>query len=237
MDYEKKLGKLEAKLGYTFKNKEYLIEALTHSSYANEQLARNIPSRSNERLEFLGDSVLGIVASTYLFESYADVPEGELSNIRKELICTSALVDYAKEVTLGSYLILGNGEIKEEGKKKDSILEDAFEALLGAIYLDSAKTLDAVTSFVLPFLSKRSKVVETDFSDYKSELQQIIQQTPGEKLTYEVTEKVGPDNDPTFTVAAKLNSNLIGVGKGRSKKKAEQAAAKDALSKFFMKNI
>lgn len=235
MSNENKIEKLEERLGYSFKNKALLREALTHSSYANELMQRNIPSRSNERLEFLGDSVLEIIASTYLYDCYRDVPEGELTKIRSEIICTDALCDYAKEIGLGNYLLLGNGERKYDGKNKPTTLENAFEALLGAIYLDCGCTLDAVRDFALPFISKRSKEAELDFTDYKSELQQIIQQTPGETLHYEVTNRIGPDNAPTFTVAALLNSNVIGSGTGHSKRKAEQEAAKDALTKFFKK--
>ncbi|MBR2473576.1 MAG: ribonuclease III [Clostridia bacterium] len=236
MSNGKNLCTLEQKLGYSFENKGLLSEALTHSSYANELMQRNIPSRSNERLEFLGDSVLEIIASTYLFESYADVPEGELTKIRSEIICTDALCDYAKEIGLGDYLLLGNGERKYDGKNKPTTLENAFEALLGAIYLDSGCTLERVRDFAIPYISKRAKEAEIDSTDYKSELQQIIQQTPGETLSYEVTDRVGPDNAPTFTVAALLNSNVIGTGTGHSKRKAEQNAAKNALTRFFKKS-
>lgn len=226
---------LEKKIGYVFKDKSFLYEALTHSSYANELTQRNIPTRSNERLEFLGDSVLEIISSTYLFTEYPDVPEGELTRLRSEIICTAALSSYASEIELGEHLLLGNGERKCGGHKKPTTLENAFEALLGAMYLDSNRSLETVRSFALPFLIGRTSVAECDITDYKSELQQIIQQTPGEVLTYKEISKVGPDNDPTFTVAAKLNSNVIGTGTGHSKKKAEQSAAKDAILKFFKK--
>lgn len=235
MPKDNTLAKLEEKLGYTFKNKDLLTEALTHSSYANELGQRNIVVQSNERLEFLGDSVLEIIATTYLYKSFPEIPEGELTKIRSESICTAALSDYAKEIDLGDYLLLGNGERKHDGKNKLSTLENAFEALLGAIYMDSNCTLDNVTRFTVPFLAKRADAAALDSTDYKSELQQIIQQTPGEKLIYEVISKTGPDNDPTFTVSAMLNSNVIGTGKGHSKRKAEQDAAKDALKRFFLK--
>lgn len=229
------IKELEKKIGYVFKDKSLLYEALTHSSYANELTQRNIPTRSNERLEFLGDSVLEIISSTYLFTEYPDVPEGELTRLRSEIICTAALSSYAAEIELGEYLLLGNGERKCGGHKKPTTLENAFEALLGAMYLDADRSLETVRAFVLPFLTGRISVAECDITDYKSELQQIIQQTPGEVLTYEEISKVGPDNDPTFTVVAKLNSNVIGTGTGHSKKKAEQSAAKDAMLKFFKK--
>lgn len=235
MSTETKLKKLEERLSHTFSDASLLTEALTHSSYANELMQRNIPSRSNERLEFLGDAVLEIVASTYLFENFPDVPEGELTKIRSEIICTAALSNYAKQINLGDYLLLGNGERKNDGKNKPTTLENAFEAILGAIYLDCGRSLEKVRAFAVPFLAERAEGAAIDSTDYKSDLQQIIQQTPGEELKYEVTDRVGPDNDPTFTVTALLNSNVIGVGKGHSKRKAEQQAAKDALSKFFKK--
>ncbi len=227
--------KLEKTVGYTFKNKKLLTEALTHSSYSNELLQRNIDSRSNERLEFLGDSVLEIVSTTYLFENFPSIPEGELTKLRSEVICTEALSGYAAEISLGDFLLLGKGEKKGGGQNKPSTLENAFEALLGAIYLDSGHSLEAVEKFALPFISKKALAASIDSKDYKSELQQIVQQTPGEKLSYEVTDRTGPDNDPTFTVTAMLNSNVIGRGVGHSKRKAEQEAAKDAL-KFFRRD-
>ncbi len=230
-----KYSDLEKRLGYSFKNKELLREALTHSSYANELNQRGIPTASNERLEFLGDSVLEIISSTYLFRSFPDVPEGELTRVRSEIICTQALCEYARSVELGEYLLLGVGEKKHDGKNKPTTLENAFEALLGAIYLDCGCVLDKAKEFAIPFLAKRAGTAAFDSTDYKSDLQQIIQQTPGEVLSYEVADRIGPDNDPTFTVNALLNSNVIGTGVGHSKRKAEQAAAKDALTKFFKK--
>ena len=231
MDNTKTLGKLEQKLGYTFKNKDILTEALTHSSYANELIARNIPSRSNERLEFLGDAVLEIIASTYLYEFYYDLPEGELSKRRSEIICTSALSGFARKIGLGNYLFFGNGE-KVDGKNKDRTLENAFEALLGAIYLDSGKDIDTVRAFVLPFLSERAKEAATDLTDYKSELQQIIQQSGVDTLCYVMTGSSGPDHEKIFEVEAHLNSNIIGRGTGKTKREAEQNAAKEALALF-----
>lgn len=233
--YIKDLKRLEAKIGYTFKNKDLLIEALTHSSYANELSQRNIPTSSNERLEFLGDSVLEIISSTYLFDKYPSLPEGELTRLRSEAICTAALSSYASEIGLGEHLLLGNGERKFDGSKKPTTLENAFEALLGAMYLDSSCSIEPPKALAIPFLAGRISSAECDTMDYKSELQQIIQQTPGELLTYSEVSKTGPDNDPTFTVVALLNSNVIGTGKGHSKKKAEQKAAKDAIINYFKK--
>lgn len=227
---------LEEKINYSFKDLSLLEEALTHSSYANELRQKNIAKNSNERLEFLGDSVLEIISSSYLFKEYPSLPEGELTRMRSESICTDALSSYAREIGLGDYLLLGNGEKKNGGKDKPTTLENAFEALLGAIYLDSGCTLDDVSRFTLPFISKRIVRAESDTVDYKSELQQIIQQTPGETLSYNEVSRTGPDNAPTFTVVAKLNSNIIGRGMGHSKKKAEQQAAKEALKFFSLKN-
>ena len=235
MRNDNNLFRLEERIGYKFNDTSLLYEALTHSSYANELIQRKVDCRSNERLEFLGDSVLEIISSTYLFESFPDVPEGDLTRIRSEIICTAALCDYARQINLGEYLLLGNGEKKNGGNDKPTTLENAFEALLGAIYLDSGRTLDAVRDFAVPFLVEKAGQAQFDSTDYKSELQQIIQQTPGEELKYEVIGRIGPDNDPTFTVSAMLNSNVIGTGSGPSKRKAEQAAAKDALNKFFKK--
>ncbi len=235
MQKNDRIAELERKLGYTFKNKSLLTEALTHSSYSNELMQRKIKTSCNERLEFLGDSVLEIISSTYLFLTYPNLPEGELTRVRSEIICTCALCDYANQIDLGEYLFLGVGEKKHGGKNKPTTLENAFEALLGAIYLDSGCTLENVRKFALKFISGRAVEASMDSTDYKSELQQIIQQTPGEALTYEVSDRVGPDNDPTFTVNALLNSNIIGTGTGHSKRKAEQNAARNALEKFFKK--
>lgn len=235
MQKDDRTAELEKKLGYTFKNKALLYEALTHSSYSHELMQRKIKTSCNERLEFLGDAVLEIISSTYLFLTYPTLPEGELTRVRSEIICTDALCDYARQIELGEYLLLGVGEKKHGGKNKPTTLENAFEALLGAIYLDSGNSLKEVQKFALKFISSRAVEASTDSKDYKSELQEIIQQTPGEALTYEILNKTGPDNDPTFTVNALLNSNVIGTGTGHSKRKAEQNAARKALEKFFKK--
>ncbi len=233
VNFDPKLDRLEQKIGYTFKNINHLKEAMTHSSYANELRQKNVRIQSNERLEFLGDAVLEIISSTYLFEKYPSVPEGELTRLRSESICTAALSGYARELDLGSHIYFGKGERKTDGKNKASTLENAFEALLGAIYLDSGHDLEKVSTFLLKFLAPRIESMQSESTDYKSELQQIIQQTPGEELTYEELSKTGPDNAPTFRVVAKLNSNIIGRGVGHSKKKAEQNAARDAIETFF----
>ncbi len=232
MNYEN----FEKKIGYKFRNPDLLTEAFTHPSYANELIQKNIPTKSNQRLEFLGDAVLEIISSTHLFFALPDVPEGELTSIRSAVICTKALSSYAREIGLGDCLLFNKSESKD-GKYKDKILEDAFEALLGAIYLDSGCNTDTVKKFLLPFLTKKITEVTSDTEnpiDCKSKLQQIIQETPGEILIYEVIDRTGPDHDPTFKVNALLNSNVIGTGTGHTIKQAEQNAAKEALKKFFL---
>ncbi len=229
------LHELEAKLGYTFKNIEYLKTALTHSSYSNELKLRGKVIESNERLEFLGDSVLSIVAANYLFNKYPDYPEGELTRRRAVIVCRDALSAYAKHFELGSFLFLGNGEEKNNARERKSLLENTFEALMGAIYLDGAENrMEFISNLVHPFFEKeilyweQGKVVK----DYKSELQQMIQQSGVDSLTYVVVATSGPDHAKTFEVEARMNSNIIGRGKGNTKREAEQNAAREALVLF-----
>lgn len=226
---------LENRIGYVFKNREFLKEALTHSSYANELKARKQSAECNERLEFLGDSVLSVVVSEYLFEKFSDLPEGELTQMRAMLVQSAALASYSRAIGLGDYLYLGHGEEKNNGRERQSTLENAFEALVAAIYLDAGVDgLDAARRFVLPIVirfldenSDRSKRV-----DAKTELQQLIQQAEGDFLEYIVVGESGPDHKKEFEVVARLNSNVIGHGKGKSKREAEQNAAKEALRLF-----
>lgn len=225
---------LEEKIGYSFKNKDILKEALTHSSYANELKARRQEAECNERLEFLGDSVLSVVVSEYLFKKYSDIPEGELTQMRAALVQSEALAAYARGVGLGDYLYLGHGEEKNNGRERRSTLENAFEALIAAIYLDAGENgFEAVRTFVLPVIKKQlgSDILERHI-DAKTELQQLIQQAEGDFLEYVVTGESGPDHEKVFEVVAKLNSNVIGHGKGRSKREAEQNAALEALKLF-----
>ena len=229
------LSRLEQKIGYCFKNKEILKEALTHSSYANELKAKKQSAECNERLEFLGDAVLSVVVSEYLFEQYAQLPEGELTQRRAALVQSGALASYSRSIGVGEFLLLGHGEEKNRGRERQSTLENVFEALVAAIYLDAGaeKGLDEVRKFVLPFIKKQ---LEGDFNakhiDAKTELQQLIQQAEGDFLEYEVVGESGPDHNKEFEVIARLNSNIIGRGKGRSKREAEQNAAKEALKLF-----
>lgn len=229
------LHELEEKLGYTFKNIEYLRTALTHSSYSNELKLRGKLAESNERLEFLGDSVLSITAANYLFNKYPDYPEGELTRRRAVIVCRDALSSYAKHFELGSFLYLGNGEEKNNARERKSLLENTFEALIGAIYHDGdAFRMEFIANLVYPFFEAELEAWEQGkiVKDYKSELQQMIQQSGVDTLTYVVVGTSGPDHAKTFEVEARMNSNIIGRGKGSTKREAEQNAAKEALALF-----
>ncbi len=213
------------KLGYTFRDETLLETALTHSSYANEGHRQ---LRNNERLEFLGDSVLGFITAGYLF-SREDGQEGELTRLRASLVCEKALSAYAKKLGLGEHLLLGKGERRGGGAERPSILADAFEAVIAAVYLDGG--LAVAEAFILPFLEAElaQRKSRPQFRDYKTALQEIVQQNPEERLEYEVKGESGPDHNKRFVVEVHLNSNVIGTGHGRSKKEAEQQAAREAL--------
>lgn len=215
---------LETKIKYVFRDKTLLIEALTHSSYANEK--GNM--LSNERMEFLGDAVLSIVSAEYLYSKFPDLPEGKLSKLRSSLVCTQSLSSFARELNLGDYLRLGKGEKASGGADRDSILENAFEAVIAAIYLDGG--MEYAKKFILHFLARDVDNHHVSFKDYKTTLQEIIQQNPDETLNYVLVGESGPDHNKRFDVEVHLNSNVIGRGTGRSKKQAEQEAAKEALS-------
>ena len=224
---------LEKAIGYTFNNKDLVKEALTHSSYAHEMRAKRVEVPCNERLEFLGDSVLSIVTSEYLFDRYSDLPEGDLTHMRAALVQSQSLASYAREIGLGDYLYLGRGE--EKNRDQQSILEDAFEALLAAIYLDAERDgLDRVRSFVLPIIKKQlsGDGAKLRHTDAKTELQQLTQVSDGATPVYRVVGESGPDHQKTFEVEVMLNSNLIGRGTGHSKREAEQNAARQALELF-----
>ena len=226
---------LEGAIGYTFNNKELLSEALTHSSYSNELKAKKQACPCNERLEFLGDSVLSCVVSEYLFARFPDTPEGELSTMRAALVQSQALASYSRSLGVGDFLYLGKGEEKNNGRERQSTLENAFEAIVASIYLDAgARGFDVVKGFVLPIIE--AKLSDDNFvlnhTDAKTELQQLIQQVEGDFLEYKTVDEQGPDHDKLFTVVAMLNSNVIGKGVGHSKREAEQAAAREALRLF-----
>lgn len=219
------MEQLEKKLDYVFKDKDLLRLALTHSSYANE---KHNEIECNERLEFLGDSVLGVVTAEYLYHQCPGVPEGELSKQRAALVCEQSLFNFANQVGLGDYLILGKGETHTGGRTRPSILADAFEAVIAAIYLDGG--MEPAKKHILRFIQKPLLEHRAAFQDYKTKLQEIIQQNPEEHLEYVKTGESGPDHDKRFEVEVHLNSNVIGHGVGRSKKQAEQEAAREALA-------
>lgn len=220
------MQRLESNLNYTFKNKELLKNALCHSSYANE---KHLSFGSNERLEFLGDAVLSIIVADYLYENFSSMPEGELTKLRASLVCEKSLCGFSKELGLGDFLLFGKGEEANGGRERPSILADAFEAVLAAMYLDGG--MEIAREHVLKFILKELKNKEDDsFKDFKTTLQEVVQKNPEERLTYILIAESGPDHNKEFTVEVHLNSNVIGTGVGKSKKSAEQMAAKDALT-------
>lgn len=223
---------LENKIGYVFKDKGLLETALTHSSFSNEYKAKGTDIRCNERLEFLGDSVLSLIASVYLFKGNKDLFEGDLTKIRAGVVCENALFDYASEIDLGSYLLLGKGEEITGGRTRKSILADAFEAVIAAIYLDGG--FDKAREFVLPYIKKAASdlIKSGTTEDYKTLLQKFVQQNRGDILEYTVVAENGPSHNKTFEVEVKLNNNIIGKGSGYSKREAEQQSAKQALMLF-----
>ena len=212
MDYEA----LERVLGHTFQDKALLETALTHTSF----------TKHNERLEFLGDSVLSIVVAEYLF-THSSLPEGDLTRMRASLVCEAALFTFAQKIGLGRWLRLGHGEEMGGGRTRPSVVSDAFEAVIAALYLDGG--IDAARAFILPFVTS-ALTKQSAEEDYKTKLQEVVQQNPSERLRYVVASQTGPDHDKHFVVEVHLNSNCIGSGEGHSKKQAEQAAAKEALA-------
>lgn len=224
MENGKELQLLEKQIGYAFKNKKYLDTAMTHSSYANEVKKNSV---SNERQEFLGDAVLSIIVSDYLFNTFR-LPEGELTKLRAAVVCEKSLCEFAQQISLGDFLRLGKGEEMMGGRIRPSILADAFEALIAALYLDGG--MEPAKKFVLGFVTDViENKQELSFHDYKTMLQEIIQKNPEEQLGYVLVEESGPDHDKQFVVEVHLNSNVLSRGTGASKKAAEQAAAKEAL--------
>ncbi len=219
------MKELEEKLGYHFKNPKYLETALRHSSYANEKKNRG---DSNERLEFLGDSVLGFVVADYLFKKFPSLPEGDLTKKRAALVCEKACCGFSRKLDIGRYLLLSRGEQNSGGRERPSILADAFESVTAAVYLDGGmeEARKFIMKFVLPLLEEEKPKA---FKDYKTLLQEIIQKNPGETLEYALTGESGPDHDKHFSVEVLLDNNVIGKGGGRSKKEAEQQAAREAL--------
>lgn len=228
MRNNEKLLLLENKIGYHFSDPDILLHALIHSSYANEmRLDRKM---NNERLEFLGDAVLELVTSEYVYQEYADLSEGDLTKLRASIVCEQALSACAKDLGLGGYLFLGKGEDNSGGRERDSILSDALEAVIGAIYLDGGFTnaKEFVKGFILDDLKDKNL-----FFDSKTILQEIIQNEDNrQKLRYKLISEEGPDHNKTFTVAVCLGNDEIGCGSGRTKKAAEQEAAYQAIQKL-----
>ncbi len=217
------MNTFEQIIGYKFKNKTLLQTALTHSSFANEM---NGNTDFNERLEFLGDSVLGLVTAEYFYQLHPEMPEGKLTKIRAAMVCEKSLYNFAMSIKLGEFMRLGKGEINTGGRQRPSILADAFESIIAAIYLDSG--FEEAKKFVLGFIANAA-IEEPAITDYKTALQEIVQKNHGEILEYFMVGESGPDHEKTFIVEVRLNSNCIGTGEGRSKKRAEQAAAREAL--------
>ena len=216
---------LQKKLGYKFNNIKLLENALCHSSYANEMRGGQT---SNERLEFLGDSVLSVIVADYLFKNFKNIPEGELTKLRASLVCEKSLCTFSRQIELGDFLRLGKGEDHNGGRQRDSILADAFEAVLAAIYLDGG--MEVAREYVLRFIKAELNNKDDEvFKDYKTALQEIIQRNPEESVSYILKSESGPDHDKVFEVEVHLNSNVIGKGEGKNKKQAEQMAAKQAL--------
>ncbi len=219
------LAELEEKIGYKFKKREYLRRAMTHSSYSG---GKN--NGSNERLEFLGDSVLQITVSQYLFTNMTTVPEGGLTKLRASIVCENSLYNFANRIELGKYILLGKGEEMTGGRTRRSILADAFEAMIAAVYLDGG--MDAAMTMIMRFVPsiEALKSGKVKLGDYKTVLQEIIQKNPEEKVSYEVIESSGEQHKIRFTAQVLLNGQIIGKGSGLSKKEAEQEAAKEAVS-------
>ncbi|MBQ3557088.1 MAG: ribonuclease III [Oscillospiraceae bacterium] len=214
---------LEAKLEYTFQDISLLEHALTHSSYANESHGR---CTSNERLEFLGDSVLGMVVADHLFRTCGDMPEGDLTRTRAALVREENLVEVAHKLDLGSYLRLGKGEELCGGRQRPSIQADAVEAVLAAVYLDGG--IGSVRKIIHRFILDNA-VLATKTQDYKTALQEIVQRQPGSEIVYELVGESGPDHCRVFVMEVSVNGEVVGRGEGHSKKAAEQMAAKAAI--------
>ncbi|MBU5677390.1 ribonuclease III [Alkaliphilus sp. MSJ-5] len=221
-------------IGYKFNEITVINEALTHSSYANE--SRNRYIHNNERLEFLGDSVLSIVVSEYIYLKYNTLPEGELTKVRANVVCEPSLAHQAKKIKLGKYLLLGKGEEVTGGRDRVSILADAFEAVIGALYLDGG--IEIARKFILNMLAHSIELASTGslFRDYKTDLQELLQRKYDDKISYKVVNETGPDHNKTFGIEVILGDRVLGAGEGKSKKEAEQMAAKKALEKVNMED-
>ncbi len=223
------IKELETAIGYRFHNIALLQNALAHSSYANERWHNGL--MSNERLEFLGDSVLGMLVAEYLYRTFPDRPEGELTRMRADMVCEKTLAAVANTLGLGAHLLLGKGEEQGGGRSRESILADAVESVIAACYLDGG--MDAARAFVEKFILVNVPVANFHNKDYKTALQELVQQKKNQILAYTLVGESGPDHDKQFMVELTLNGETVGKGIGSSKKRAEQDAARDALEKLF----
>jgi len=216
---------LEAAIGYRFHNITLLQNALTHSSYANERWHDSL--RSNERMEFLGDSILGMAVAEFLYRNFPDRPEGELTRMRADMVCENSLAAVAEKIGLGQHLLLGHGEERFGGRSRASILADAVESVIAASFLDGG--IEAAESFIKRFILTEVPVKKLHNADYKTALQELVQQKKDQVLSYALVGESGPDHDKKFEVEVSLNGEVVGTGTGSSKKRAEQAAACNAL--------
>lgn len=223
------LNQLENGLGYAFTDRSLLKNALTHSSYANENRDRGI--RDNERLEFLGDAILGFVVAEYLYRNFPGHPEGELTRVRADLVCETNLARQAATIRLGEFLLLGHGEEQGGGRKRASIVSDAMESVIAAAYMDGG--FSAAKGIIDRLILRDVSMTKPHNFDYKTVLQELVQRKKDQMLQYELTGECGPDHDKQFTVEVRLNGSAVGSGTGSSKKRAEQAAAENAIAYLF----
>ena len=224
---------LEAAIGYRFKNITLLQNALSHSSYANERYHDSL--MSNERLEFLGDSILGMVVADYLYRNFPDRPEGELTRMRADMVCETALSEVAEKLRLGQHILLGHGEEQGGGRTRASTLADAVESVIAASYLDGG--MEAARQFIGKFILCDVPAGKLHNQDYKTSLQELVQQKKNQVLSYQLIGESGPDHDKQFVVEVSLNGSVVGQGTGTSKKRAEQAAACAAIEKLFPEQV
>ncbi len=224
---------LEAAIDYQFHNISLLQNALTHSSYANERWHNSL--LSNERLEFLGDSILGMLVAEYLYRNFPDRPEGELTRMRADMVCETTLAAVANTIHLGDHLLLGHGEEQGGGRTRDSILADAVESVIAASFLDGG--MEAAERFIRRFILVQVPVTKLHNADYKTQLQELVQQKRNQVLTYLLAGESGPDHDKQFDVQVALNGTVVGSGRGSSKKRAEQDAARNAIAALFPDQI
>ena len=220
---------LETAIGYRFKNISLLQNALTHSSYANERWHNSL--LSNERLEFLGDSVLGMLVAEYLYHNFPNRPEGELTRMRADMVCEQTLAAAANRIGIGGHLLLGHGEEQGGGRKRNSILADAMESVIAACFLDGG--MEAALKVVQQFILVEVPVTKLHNADYKTKLQELVQKKKNQVLSYKLVGQSGPDHDKKFDVEVSLNGSIVGAGCGSSKKRAEQMAARSAIEKLF----